>query len=63
MPGKTGKSRVDNLPASCTPVSAGTAKPVHYLHNPTFETELLVIDLSVKFTYKKKKYLCIVKLE
>ena len=63
MPGKTGKSRVDNLPSSCTPVSAGAAETVHYLHNPTFETELLVIGLSVKFTYKKKKYLCIVKLE
>ena len=54
---------MDNLPASCTPVSAGAAETVHYLHNPTFETELLVIGLSVKFTYKKKKYLCIVKLE
>ncbi len=63
MPGNNGKSRVDNLPASCAPVPTGTAETVHYLHNPTFETELLVIGLSVKFTYKKKKYLCIVKLE
>jgi hypothetical protein len=63
MPGKTGKSRVENLPASCAPVPDRTSEPIHYLYNPTFETELLVIDLSVKFTYKKKKYLCIVKLE
>jgi hypothetical protein len=54
---------VDNLLATCTPTPGRTVETVHNLHNPAFETELLVIGLSVKFTYKKKKYLCIVKLE